>query len=139
MYEGETLNRSKAKGSNVERELIGMFWDNDWGAIRVAGSGSSRFPSPDVLASNKIRNVAIECKFVNGDKKYFPKDEIEQLEFFSKMFGAEAWIGVKFSRKDWYFIKTENLDCTKGMFLASLELCKEKGVEFGRLINDNHS
>ena len=81
------VNRSKAKGSNVERELINMFWESGWGAIRVAGSGSMRFPSPDVLASNKLRNIAIECKFVNKEKKYFPKERIrvllENLEQFS--------------------------------------------------------
>lgn len=130
------VNRSKIKGSNVERELISMFWDKDWAAVRVAGSGSTSFPSPDVLASNKERRMAVECKFVNGKKKYFPREEIEQLEFFSKMFGAESWIGVKFSRKSWYFIKTEDLDSTKGMFSASIELCQEKGVVFENLIDN---
>lgn len=113
-----------------------MFWDKDWAAIRAAGSGSTRFPSPDVLASNTKRRIAVECKFVNGEKKYFEKEEIKQIETFSKIFGAEAWIGVKFSRKDWHFIKTEDLESTKGMFLASLELCKEKGTDFNTLIGN---
>ncbi|MBW2991896.1 Holliday junction resolvase [Candidatus Woesearchaeota archaeon] len=132
-------NRSKAKGSNVERELISMFWSREWGAIRVAGSGSMSFPSPDVLASNKIRIIAVECKFVNGDKKYFPRDEVEQLELFAEKFGAEPWIGVKFSRKSWYFLRTKDLGSTKGMFLASLELCQKKGMSFDCLIEYNHS
>lgn len=132
------VNPSKTKGSNVERELINMFWNKDWGAVRVAGSGSTRFPSPDVLASNKIRRVAIECKFVNKEKKYFPKEEVEMLECFAKRFGAEPWIGIKFSRKSWFFLKTKDLDCTKGMFVASLDLCKEKGISFDILINNNH-
>jgi Holliday junction resolvase len=133
------VNRNKAKGSNVERELIAMFWNNNWGSVRAAGSGSTSFPSPDVLASNGKRNIAIECKFVNGEKKYFPKEEIEQLEFFAKVFGAEAWIGVKFSRKNWYFIRTSELGSSGEMFLASLELCKEKGKEFRDLIDNNYS
>ena len=128
------VNHNKAKGSNVERELIAMFWDAGWGAVRVAGSGGSKFPNPDVLASNKTRRVAVECKFVSGDKKYFSNGDVEQLEFFAEKFGAEAWIGVKFSRKDWFFIKTEDLSSTGEMFSASLEICKEKGKMFNELI-----
>jgi Holliday junction resolvase len=129
------MANSKAKGSNAERELISMFWDYGWGAMRAAGSGSTRFPSPDILASNRLRRLAIECKFVSGDKKYFDKEEIEQLETFSDKFGAEAWIGVKFSRKDWHFVKRSALLATAGgMYLASLEICKEKGVGFENLV-----
>lgn len=127
-------NRNKAKGSNFERELISMFWSKDWGAVRIAGSGSSRFPSPDILASNSLRKVAIECKFVNKDRKYFPNEEIEQLELFAEKFGAEPWVAIKFSRKGWFFIRTSDLNNTKGMFLASLQLCLEKGLDFDRLL-----
>jgi Holliday junction resolvase len=113
-----------------------MFWEYGWGAMRAAGSGSTRFPSPDVLASNRSRRLAIECKFINGEKKYFDKEEIEQLETFADKFGAEAWIGVKFSRKNWHFVKRSDLLMTEGgMFLASLELCLEKGVGFEKLID----
>ena len=128
------VNYNKAKGSNVERELIAMFWDAGWGAVRVAGSGSGKFPNPDILAGNKTRRIAVECKFVNDTIKYFSKDDVEQLEFFAGTFGAEAWIGIKFSRKDWFFIKTNELSSTGEMFSASLELCKEKGKAFGELI-----
>ena len=127
-------NCNKAKGSNVERELIAMFWDNDWGAVRVAGSGSARYPNPDVLASNGIRRVAVECKFVAGDKKYFSQQDIEQIQQFSFKFGAEAWIAIKFSRKEWYFINPNLLENTGEMFSASLKLCQEKGISFSDLI-----
>ena len=128
-------NHNKAKGSNVERELIAMFWNAGWGAVRIAGSGGSQFPNPDVLASNKIRRIAVECKFVNDNKKYFSKEDIAQLEMFAEKFGAEAWLGIKFSRKNWYFIKTNELNSTGEMFIASLEICKEKGKEFNELVN----
>ena len=125
----------KVKGSVAERELVAMFWETgEWSALRIAGSGRMNFPSPDVLASNKERNIAVECKFINGEKKYFPKEEVELLEEFANGFGAEPWIGIKFSRKSLYFIKTKDLDGTKGMFLASLGLCQEKGIDFSRLI-----
>jgi Holliday junction resolvase len=127
-------NKNKAKGSNVERELIAMFWDNDWGAVRVAGSGSARYPNPDVLASNGLRRIAVECKFISEDKKYFQDSDLEQLTQFSFKFGAEPWIGIKFSRKDWYFIKPIDLEKSGTMFLASIELCQQKGLSFDKLI-----
>ena len=43
----------KSKGINAERELIRLFEDtNKWSACRVAGSGSSRYPSPDIIAAS---------------------------------------------------------------------------------------
>ena len=43
----------KSKGINAERELIHKFWGVGWGAVRVAGSGSMRYPSSDILAANR--------------------------------------------------------------------------------------
>ena len=61
----------KKKGINAERELIHMFWAEKWAAIRVAGSGSSKYPSPDILAGNNLRKLAIECKAISGIKNKF--------------------------------------------------------------------
>lgn len=104
---------SKRKGSNAERELIKLFWSRSWGAVRVAGSGSMRFPSPDVLAGNKTRRLAIEVKTTKEDKKYFSRDEIKQLLNFALYFGAEPWLGVKFPNKKWSFMNPEDLEQTK--------------------------
>ena len=78
------INR-KAKGTKGERELVKMFNEAGWAAIRIAGSGSSQYPSPDLLAGNAIRRLAIECKVTKENKKYFQKSEIEQLDFFLKI------------------------------------------------------
>ena len=71
---------TKAKGTKGERELIHFFHEYSWSAIRVAGSGSSKYPSPDVLAGNALRKIAIECKVTKDTKKYFPKVEIEHVK-----------------------------------------------------------
>ena len=52
------VNR-KAKGTKGERELVKFFNNSGWACIRIAGSGSSRYPSPDILAGNAIRRLAI--------------------------------------------------------------------------------
>ncbi len=128
------INR-KSKGSNSERELVSMFWKAGWAAIRVAGSGLTKNPNPDVLAANKIRRVAIECKATKETKKYFSKHDIEQLKKFSEMFGCEAWIGIRFNNMKWLFISTEDLEKTKKGYVASIELMKRRGLLFEELIS----
>ena len=66
----------KAKGSNAERELVSKFWKKGFASIRVAGSGSSRFPCPDILASNVTRTIAIEAKATKKDIQYFRENQI---------------------------------------------------------------
>ncbi len=118
----------KSKGINAERELVHAFWALGWPCIRVAGSGSSRYPSPDVLAGNSDRMVAIECKVTKEKKKYFPKKEIEDLLKFSELFGAEPWVAIKFQGVGWFFLSLDDLEVTPSSFVASLDLAKRKGL-----------
>ncbi len=128
------INR-KNKGSNAERELVSMFWKAGWAAIRVAGSGLTKNPNPDVLAANKIRRIAVECKTTKETRKYFSKRDIEQLKEFSEMFGSEAWIGIKFNNMKWFFISLEDLEKTNKGYVASIELMKRRGLLFEELIS----
>ena len=133
------INR-KAKGSKGERELVKFFNENSFSCIRTAGSGSSKYPAPDILAGNAIRRLAIECKVTKDKKKYFPQAEIDQLKAFSSNFGAESWIGVKFPNNDWYFLMLEDLENTGKCWLASLEKAKLRGLnkeELLQLSNEN--
>ena len=130
------VNR-KAKGTKGERELVKFFNENEWSCIRIAGSGSSRYPSPDILAGNAIRRLAIECKVTKDKKKYIPKNEIKQLECFSQKFGAESWVGLKFPGEKWYFLMVEDMKDTGISLFASLELAKLRGLTANELININ--
>ncbi|MBD3263366.1 Holliday junction resolvase [Candidatus Woesearchaeota archaeon] len=105
----------KAKGSNAERELVSMFAGIGWGAIRVAGSGSSKFPSPDVLVSNGNKVLAIECKSTKKKYQYFNPLQIRQLHEFASLFNAEPWLAIKFST-DWKFFKPNDLSKKKKSF-----------------------
>ena len=127
------VNR-KAKGTKGERELIKAFNEAGWSAIRSAGSGSSRYPSPDILAANAIRRLAIECKVTKDRKKYFQNAEIEQLKEFSTKFGAESWIGVKFPDQPWYFLMLEDLQDTGKCWLISLEIAQRRGLNVEELL-----
>jgi len=125
---------TKAKGSKGERELIHFFNQNGWSAIRAAGSGSQRYPAPDVLAGNAMRRIAIECKVTAENKKYLFPEEIEQLRTFATKFGAEAWIGVHFPSEPWYFLMLEDIENTGKCWAISLEIAKRKGLKVEELL-----
>jgi len=124
----------KQKGSNAERDLVHKFWaTGSWAAHRIAGSGSSKYPSPDIIASNNIRRLAIECKS-SKTSVYIPKEEIGALQEFSKMFGAEPWVAVRFDRQEWYFISIDDMNETNTNYSVSLELAKQKGLLFEEFV-----
>ena len=117
----------KSKGINAERELVHLFWKNGWGSCRIAGSGSMRYPSADILATNKLRKLAIECKSSKDITKYLTKDEVNQLKEFSKIFNAEPWIGIRFNNEQWYFLSISDIKKTKKKhYSISLDLAKKK-------------
>ena len=127
--------KTKAKGSFAERELIHRLHNENWGIIRSAGSGSTPLPSTDIIAGNGKRVLAIECKALRYTTKYFYPEEIEQLVVFSRRFGAEPWLGIRFDRVGWFFIQPENLEKSKnGNLNISLEQARVKGLSFERLI-----
>lgn len=128
----------KAKGLNAERELVKMFWDNGWAAVRVAASGAIKWPAPDVLAGNSLRKFAIEVKITKTTKQYFTKKEVDELKEFAKLFGTEVWLAIKFNRLNWYFVSPEDIDKTDENYVIDIRKAKIKGLTFNELINKNY-
>ena len=124
----------KSKGINAERDLVHLFWQAGWSAIRVAGSGSSPYPCPDVVAGNAQRCLAIECKSTESVYQYLTKEEVYQLKEFVTLFGAEPWIGVKFSRMPWCFMHIQEIPETSQHFVISKEDAKQRGLSFEQLL-----
>jgi Holliday junction resolvase len=124
----------KNKGTNAERDLVHRFWSTgSWAAHRIAGSGSSKYPSPDIIASNNLRRLAIECKSSKKNSVYIPNGEISALQDFAHMFGAEPWVAVRFSRQEWFFISLDDMNATAGNHSVSLQLARQKGLLFEEL------
>ena len=121
----------KSKGINAERELIHLFWQRGWACVRVAGSGASRYPTPDIVAGRRSRSLAIECKSSRGLYQYLDDEEILQLKTFSELFGAEPWIGVRFNTLPWKFFRIQNLARTKGNFVVTR---KDQGISVDDLL-----
>lgn len=124
----------KSKGINAERDLIHKFWGSGWASVRIAGSGSMRYPSADILATNKLRKLAIECKTSKSSGKYIEKEGIEQLREFAEMFNAEPYVAVKFDRKDWLFLTLEDLEDSGRNFMINKKKAEMKGILFEELI-----
>lgn len=129
----------KSKGLNAERDLMRSFWANGWAAIRSAGSGSSHYPSPDLLVGKEGRRLAIECKITKSSKKYLGHEEIEQLKYFSQLFGAESWIAIKFPQTEWHLILPEDMDKTLKNHSISVEKIQEKGISFEEFLTLHHA
>ncbi|KHO46142.1 MAG: holliday junction resolvase, archaea type [archaeon GW2011_AR3] len=118
----------KSKGTAGERELVKRFWDNGWAAIRSPGSGSSRLPSPDIIAGTRTRKIVIEAKMTKDDRKYFEDEEIAQIRKFGEVFGAEPWVAVKFKGEDWLFLTLEDLAKTEKGSAITKDIAKIKGL-----------
>jgi len=131
---------SKSKGSRLERELLRKFWEEKWFCTRMAGSGSMPLPCPDLLAGKRGRVLALECKGGKGDKRrYIDTQQIEELREFSRGFGAEAWVGVRFNGMEWYFLRIQDLGRSDSAFYVDKDLVRAKGIPFFQLISGKRS
>ena len=124
----------KAKGTLYERDLIHKLWAAGFACIRAAGSGSMRHPSPDILAGNNLRILAIECKSSKNDRVYIPLEEINQLKIFCNFFGAEPWIALKCKGEEWFFLNPEDIPTTKKNYVVSVLKAREIGLLFEEVI-----
>ena len=124
----------KSIGTNAERELLKRFWNEGWPCIRSAGSGSMKYPSPDLLVGSIDvgRILAIECKTTKSNSFYLKKKEINELKEFSFKFGAIPFIAVNFDK--WYFLSLEDLEENENSFGIRLEIAKRKGILFEEII-----
>ena len=125
---------SKSKGTKAERELLHLFWAKEWATIRSAGSGSMKYPGPDLIASNKARVLAIECKSTKKNKQYLEEYDIKQLKDFCDIFGAEPWFAVRFARKDWLFLGIEDIEKTENGYVIDSKVAERRGLLIDELI-----
>jgi len=126
--------KAKLKGSNAERELIHLFWaTKEWTACRVAGSGSMKYPAPDIIANKAGINLAIECKSTGSNYQYLEKREVEELAAYAKLAGARPLIAVRFNRQQWRFLNLDDLNATERNFVITPEMAELKGLTFEQL------
>ena len=125
---------SKSKGSKAERELLHMFRSRNVACLRAAGSGSMKYPGPDLIASNKFRTLAIECKSTKENKKYLDEEDIKQLKEFCDIFGAEPWFAVRFARMNWLFLSLEDIEKTENGYVIDSKVAERRGLLIDELL-----
>ena len=126
---------SKIKGTRCERELLHLFYDSGlFAPARVAGSGSTTIPAPDLIVGSKEAVYAIECKALKKDRKYLEEADIAQLKTFAEKFNAIPSLAMRFDREGWYFLNPDKLEKTKNNFVISLDYAKTNGLSFEELI-----
>lgn len=107
-------------GYEAEVELVKLFRENGFGAIRIPGSGrGTKEALPDVLACYfDYKNIwhfpfAIEVKKSRGRVKYIRQEQVNNLMLFSQAFGACSLLAVKFTYRGWHFERPTNLERTE--------------------------
>lgn len=123
---------NKAKGSKAERELYDIFIQNNFRAVRVAGSGVMENTACDLIAGNLKSKYAIEAKSSKSPSKYISKKQIEEFMIFSEIFGLTPVIALRFNREGWFFINPNQLRDSGGNWVITLEEAKEKGKRFSQ-------
>ncbi|MDO8563511.1 MAG: Holliday junction resolvase Hjc [Nanoarchaeota archaeon] len=124
---------NKAKGSRVERELVEIFTENNWRAVRVAGSGvKDESPCDIITAKIGKRGYVVEAKSSKKNRIYIKKEQIEDFMKFSLMTGLSAVIAVRFNYEGWLFITPSQLDDTGKYWVISLEKAKSEGKKFSQ-------
>ena len=124
---------NKAKGSRVERELIQIFTENSWRAVRVAGSGVNDDSPCDLLAAKLgKKGHTIEVKSSKKNSIYITKSQIEDFVLFSNIIGLSPVIALRFNYEGWLFISPDMLEDSGKNWVISLKKAKEQGKRFSQ-------
>lgn len=125
---------SGSKGSRRERELVNMFDESGFVVMRAPASGGAASRElPDVFAGNGVLFAAVEVKSSAGDPIYIDEEEVAALRHFAEGFNADALIGVRFDREDWYFFTPNALYRTDG---GNYRVKKETALDSGTSFRD---
>ncbi|MFH1256046.1 MAG: Holliday junction resolvase Hjc [Candidatus Diapherotrites archaeon] len=117
-----------AKGANAERELIHLFFDRGFAVVRIAGSGKTALPAPDLLALSKTKKMAFECKAWNSKHLAIPLLQMEELIGWCEKADIDAFVAWKVPRKGWLFLKPEFFKKTAKNYMISLKEAFHKGL-----------
>jgi len=127
------MPKNKAKGSKAERELVKLFTERGWRAVRVAGSGIGEDSPCDIIAGKvKRKGFTIEAKSSKKSTIYITKKQINDFLIFSHLIGLKPVIALRFNYEGWLFLDPKYLKDTGKYFGVSLKKAKEKGKKFSQ-------
>jgi len=128
---------NKAKGSKAERELIKIFTENGWRAVRVAGSGVKDESPCDIIVGKIARKGhTIEAKSSKKSSIYISKEQINDFVTFSHTIGLEPVIALRFNYEGWLFISPTQLKDSGKSWAISLKDAKQYGKRFSQFFEN---
>ncbi len=129
----------RRKGIRAERDLLEKLWKLGIGAVRVAGSGVSTYPSTDIIAGFKGRVAVIEVKVSSKEVIYVPPEEVKSINLLAEVMGADPWLAIRFTsdrRGGFYMLRLDEArELRSGYLSVDFELVRTKGIsieEFAR-------
>ena len=131
---------NRTKGSNAERELVRMFTEHGWRALRIAGSGVND-DSPCDLIAGKVgrRGYAIEVKSSKRSRIYITRSQIEDFMKFALMLGLQPALALRFNHQGWLFLEPSKMEDTGNNWVVSLENVKNNGQRFSQFFETSSS
>ena len=131
------MPNNKAKGSKAERDLVKMFTEHSWRAVRVAGSGIGEESPCDLIAAKINRKgFAVEAKSSKKSSIYITKSQIHDFILFSQIIGLKPVIAARFNYEGWLFLDPKELKDTGKYWALSLNTAKEKGLRFSQFFEN---
>ncbi len=112
-----------------------MFIDNNYRAVRVAGSGTMENADCDLLAGKIGKKYAIEAKSTKSHNKYISKEQIENFLIFSEIFALAPVLAIRFNREGWFFISPNQLENSGKNLVISLDSAKKNGKRFSQFFD----
>ena len=124
---------NKSKGSNAERELVSLFTEHGWRAVRVAGSGvNDESPCDMIVGKLGNKGYTIEAKSSRSNYIYIKKSQIEDFFLFSSTIGLTPVIAVRFTYEGWLFLSPEQLVDSGKNWVVARKKAKLEGKKFGQ-------
>lgn len=117
------------KGANAERELIHKLYNMGFSVARVAGSGCTSLPSPDVVALSPNKKLAIECKAWARPYLHIEKQQMHELEDWAQKAGVDLYVAWKVPHKGWIFLPKNLFSETQKAYTISLKDATKYGMD----------
>lgn len=126
---------SSRKSGKRKNELEQMFNDAEYSVTQILENFSHNgSPLPDLVAGDGDIFYAIDA-YASGRKRvYIQREDVQRIENFSALFGAEPRIGIKFDRENWRFFSPEELHMTDNGNYRIKKDNRDKGESFYDLI-----
>ncbi len=117
------------KGANAERELTHKLYGMGFSVVRIAGSGGTSLPSPDILALSPTKKLAIECKAWSKPYLNIRLSQMQELEEWATKAGVDFFIAWKYPHKGWFFLPKEIFKRTEKAYNISIDKAMKYGID----------